>query len=270
MGRHWLIHGVGFTVRDPEGRRLGVVADVLVDPLRNRAERVLVRRPGLFRRPGHITIEARTIESVLPGARLFLVASTAEAAAPAAPPPTKRAVRIGASAQARGRELARGARPLAGTLDRRLAAVVAVALQFSGRAASAGAAATVRAGGWARRESPRLAAWLRAGAQATGRVVLTLIRVLARAGLGGARMLADLAVLVAVAAVAAWRGAAARAQQARIPLDQDPTEPDAVTTQWRSDVDAPLARDTRSGASMRPTGRRRPDEARSERSSRRR
>src|SRR5919106_5749967 len=75
VGRYWLLHGVGFTVKGPDGRTLGVVDDVLSDSVRQRAQRVTLRRPGLGRLLGRTTLLPSVVETVVPESKLFIVAS---------------------------------------------------------------------------------------------------------------------------------------------------------------------------------------------------
>lgn len=282
VGRHWLVHGVGFTVCDHTGRKLGVVEDVVVDPELHCASRVLVRRRGLVRRPRYVTVDPGVVESVFPGSQVFLVAAAERSTAPTvAATAKKRALRTAVSARAAVRELARVSRPVAGKIDRGLAAGVGVTARSSRRAANAVAVTAVRAAGLSRRaasttaaaggrgaartrrEAPRLEAWLSARAHEAGRSTLRVLRSLGVAVRKAARTLADLTVTAALLAVAASRRAAAWATQPRNP----PQQSDPEATEWRRDADAPLVRDTRG---RRIVARRSADGDRAERRSRRR
>lgn len=72
VGRYWLINGAGFTVCRADGAKLGVVEEVVVDHVRARAEHVIVRPRGLFRR--RKTIAAGAVEAVVPASQLLVVA----------------------------------------------------------------------------------------------------------------------------------------------------------------------------------------------------
>ncbi|MDQ3993052.1 MAG: hypothetical protein M3229_05275, partial [Actinomycetota bacterium] len=56
VGRYWLMHGIGFTVRSSTGRTLGIVDEVLYDSVRQRAQRVTLRRRRLGRLRGRTTL----------------------------------------------------------------------------------------------------------------------------------------------------------------------------------------------------------------------
>jgi hypothetical protein len=244
VGRYWLVHGVGFTVYRADGRRLGVVEDVVVDPVRQHAERLIVRRRRALFRRRKATFPASAVEAVAPGSQRFLVASARGASAA----PAARAIR-GAGAAALG---------FAHELLRRLAGGLVVAGRLARRGASAGTRAVVAAAGRARREAPRLESWLSARAQATGRATATFLRFLGRsafaaaarlraAALIAARVLGDLAVLTAVLAAAAWRRAAARStHRTPLPREHGPAAADPVASESGSDADAPLSRETSS------------------------
>ena len=202
VGQHWLVHGVGFTVCESGGERLGVVEDIDVDPLQHRAARVLVRRRGLFPRPRYVAIDSSAVESVLPGPRLFFVAAAEKGVSPA-PHPT---------VTERVRGVARTSRPPLAELDRRLAAAVTALLRVSRRGANAGAETAVSAAGRARRETPKLAAQLSAGALEAARAAVEVLRFLAAGALTATRLLADLVVVAAVLVASASR----RARQPRL------------------------------------------------------
>jgi hypothetical protein len=244
VGRYWLVHGVGFTVCRADGRKLGVVEDVVVDPVRQYAERLIVRRRRVFLRRRKATFPASAIAAVAPGSQRFLVASARGASAA----PVARAIRC-ASAAALG---------LVREALRRLAGCLVVAGRLARRGASAGTRAVVVAARRARREAPRLESWLSAHAHATGRATATFLRFLGRsafaaaarlgaAALVAARVLGDLAVLAAVLAAAAWRKAAARSTTRTPPPDEhEPAAADPVPSQSGGDADAPLSRETSS------------------------
>jgi hypothetical protein len=260
VGQHWLVHGVGFTVCDRNGRKLGIVEDVIVDPERHSAAGVLMRRRGIVRRPRYVTIEPGAIESVLPGPQLFLMASAERRTAPTFGARAKtRALRIAVGARAAVLELARVLRPLVRKVERGLGvaaagtarrsrraghAVDAAAVRAAGvsrRTANTTAAAAVRAAGRTRREAPRVAGWLSARAREAVRSTLRALRSLGKALRRAARVAADVSVTAALLVVAASRRAAASAAQQR----KSPPQPGSAGTEWRRDADAPLARDTR-------------------------
>ena len=258
VGRYWLSNGVGFTVCGGDGRRLGVVAHVVVDRRRQDAERLIVRRRGLVRRPRYVAIDPRSVESVLPDVRLFLVPAPERRMSPATrstakAPVGKVAVSVRATIQALGRAL----RPLVRELDRALAAAAESTLQASRRGASAGAEAAVRFAARTRRDAPRLAAWLSARARETGEALLRLLRFLDASARSSARVLGDLAVLAALGAAAVWRrAAAALAQQARKPPEESAPElPGPDVSERRRDADAPLARERNGGTASPPSQR---------------
>ncbi len=208
VGQHWLVHGVGFTVCDSDGETLGVVEDIDVDPLQHRAARVLVRRRGLFARPRYVAIDSDAVESVLPGPRLFFVAAQQGASTAQHTPHPTVTERVGG--------LARASRPPLAELDRRLAVAVAATLRSRGAERAASAEAIGSTAARARRETPRLAAWLSARALESARAAVEVLRFLAAGALiGAARLLADLAVVTAVLVAYAGRRAAAGMQQAR-------------------------------------------------------
>ena len=245
VGRHWLVHGVGFTVCDRDGRRLGVVEHVDVHPLEQRAERVLVRRRYLVRGPRYLVLDPRSVESVLPRSRVFLLPAAAKVTQPAPLAATRD--RLGRAARSTGatvRSLGLAVRPVLAELDRRLAVAVGGASRLSRSAATATAEAAVAVAERVRRGAPRVAAWLSARARDIARGTMTVLHLLGAFLRFVARVLADLAVLAAVAVVAAWRSAAAaHASRQRTLADR------------KSDADAPLARETRAGTST-PSGRR--------------
>jgi hypothetical protein len=259
VGRYWLVHGVGFTVCRDDGRELGVVEDVVVDQLRQRAEHVIVRRHGLVVRRREV-MDPGVVDAVVPASQLFLVESQATPAV--GRPRVPRA--------AAGRAVWRGAaaaRPVLGGLLRRLAAALVVVGQRLRRAGIAGVAATSRAARRARREAPRLESWLSARSRTAWRATRTAFRFLGRSGRTAALQLAafariaahvlkELAVLTAVLAVAAWRrAAAALAERRHAPPAVGPTDVED------SDADAPLGRET-SGEPPPPAERRRAERGR--------
>ena len=78
VGRYWLANGEGFDVVVERGRRLGVVEDVVVNPLTHEVSSVVVRRrfPVSARRSARVAIGDLT--AVLPASRRFLVTARAE------------------------------------------------------------------------------------------------------------------------------------------------------------------------------------------------
>ncbi len=79
VGRYWLANGAGFDVVVERGRRIGVIEEVVVDPLTQEVSGVVVRRPlstGIHR-PTHV--DTGELTAVLPASKRFLV--TAETAA---------------------------------------------------------------------------------------------------------------------------------------------------------------------------------------------
>jgi hypothetical protein len=269
VGRYWLMHGVGFTVRTADGRRLGVVDEVLCDSVRQRAQRVTLRRPGLGRLLGRTTLVPSLVEAVVPESKLFIVGGTAGEART----PRRRRVGSGDAGASVGRALARlgallalvaaNVRPLAGWLQRQCAA----ALRFTGRSARRGArsvaAASVAAAAWTRREAPHLEAWLAARARASALATKSSLRALggaarvasarlaadtrvagAHAAAGAratARALREAAVLAAVFVSDTWKQATERAPAPSAPPPAPPqAEPDEETLE---DLDAPLARE---------------------------
>jgi hypothetical protein len=70
VGRYWLVHGEGFTVCRADGRELGVVEHVVIDPVGPRARQLIVRRG---RRRTAVATDAVT--AVSPASQQFLVAS---------------------------------------------------------------------------------------------------------------------------------------------------------------------------------------------------
>jgi hypothetical protein len=245
VGRYWLANGLDFSVCDGDGRRLGVVAHVVVDRRRQSAERLIVRRRGLVRRPRYVALDPRAVASVLPDARLFLLAPAQERVTPASrATPAPRVRELAVSAGSASRAFGRASRPVVVALDRRIAAAAHSAVGASRRGANAGAAAAARAAGHTRREAPRLAAWLSARAHEARRVTGSALDLLATFARNVARVLADLVVLAAMGAVATWRRAVVAAQQHRAPSEQRPVElPEPDAPEWRRDADAPLARE---------------------------
>jgi sporulation protein YlmC with PRC-barrel domain len=260
VGRYWLTNGAGFTVCGSDGRMLGVVAHVVVDPRRQRAARMIVRRRGFLRRPRHVAIDPRAVESVHPESRLFIVPAAERGVSPAS--------RSTATARARGiLDSVRGAiqalglvlGPIVSALDRRLATAAKATLRAARSAARAGALAAARIAARTRRETPRLAAWLAARDRETRRGTLRLLRSLEASARGAARLLRELAVLAALGAASLRRrAAAALAQRAETPSQEDASESQAPnTSERRRDADAPLARDQGSGPTLPRSARRR-------------
>jgi hypothetical protein len=109
VGRYWLANGEGFDVVVEQGRRLGIVEDVVVNPLTHEVSSVVVRRrlSGLVRRPAKVAIGDLT--AVLPASRRFLV--TPNIPSPKRRKRTTRAIGIAATttgtALASGRDRAR-------------------------------------------------------------------------------------------------------------------------------------------------------------------
>jgi hypothetical protein len=252
VGRYWLVHGVGFTVCRADGRQVGVVEQVVVDPDGQYAEHVIVRREGLFVRRRRVTLDAGAFEAVSPASQQFLVEPASSGASAASRAVGALRVReVPAFARAALRALAQAALPvgrairragaasaaLVGELLRRLAGGLIVAGRLSWHGASAGAHAAVVAAGRARREAPRLESWLAARSR-------TAARRLGDATVIAARVLGGLSVLAAVLVAAAWRRAAALStRRATPPHDGAPEADDPGTTQWPSDADAPLGRE---------------------------
>ncbi len=256
VGQYWLTNGVGFAVCRTDGRKLGAVVHVVVDRRRQVAERLIVRRAGLVRRPRYVAIDPRAIESVRPDSQLFLVPATVEAATPAARRARSApALAAAASVRASVRSTWLASRPVLGELDRKLAAALASALRGARRAADAGSGGAASAFRWARLEAPRLGAWLAARAREAGAATMTMLRFLGATARKAALLLAELGVLTAVLAVAGWRRAVARLQQpSESPEspEQERFEPAAPNPrEWRRDADAPIARERRADASRR-------------------
>ena len=219
--RYWLVNGAGFAVCRADGRELGIVEDVVVDPLGQHAEQVIVHRRRRIVGRRRATIDARAFEAVSPAAQRFLVESASG----------------GASAGRPVRRAGSGSRVLAGELLRSFAAGLLLAGRVARIGARAVAHAAVAAAGRTRRESPRLQARLSSSTRTAATRLAAAARVVARA-------LGDLAVLAAVFVAAAWRRVAA-ASSSRKPIDSgERREPDKA--EWRSDADAdaPLGRET--------------------------
>jgi sporulation protein YlmC with PRC-barrel domain len=70
VGQYWLAHGTGFEVVEDDGRKLGVVADVVLDPATQHASLVLVRRRAP-RRPA--VLPPRELRLVVPASKRFVV-----------------------------------------------------------------------------------------------------------------------------------------------------------------------------------------------------
>ena len=73
VGRYWLANGEGFDVVVERGRRLGVVENVVVNPVTNEASTVVVKRrlSARLRRPAQLPVDELT--AVVPASRRFLV-----------------------------------------------------------------------------------------------------------------------------------------------------------------------------------------------------
>ena len=246
VGRYWLVHGVGFAVCRNDGHELGVVEDVVVDALSQRAELVIVRRHGLVVRRRE-ELDPGVVEAVVPASQLFLVRSEAS---PAVDTPQAPLGGAWCCDPARGRRDASGRR----RADRRVAAALVVVGRHAQRAAILSVVATRRAAGRARREAPRLESWLSARSRATWRATLSALRFLDRSARTAAlhlaafarvvwRALRELTVLVAVLAVAMWRRAVA-ALAARRTTGPKRMRLRTRPTKARTDADAPLGRET--------------------------
>lgn len=252
VGQYWLTNGVGFIVCHADGRKLGAVVHVVVDRRRQVAERLIVRRAGLLRRPRYVAIDPRAVESVSPDSRLFTVPA-AQDATPATPRPAGPRVRASAaSARTTALAAARASGPVLAAVDRRLAVSVGAALRISRRGAKTVAHAAVRASQRARRDAPRLEAWLAARASEARSLGSTFVRFLGRAAGSTGRLLGELGVLAAVLVVTAWRRTAARWQQpGGEPRAPGLEPPAAEPREWRRDADAPMARERRGESSRR-------------------
>jgi len=262
VGRYWLANGLDFTVCDGDGRRIGVVVHVVVDRRRQCAERLIVRRRGLVRRPRYIALKPHSVGLVLPDAQLFVVpaAGAARSVAASRTPTSARLRGAAGSVRAALATVVRVSLPVVLAFDRRLATAAEDTLRLMRRAASAGADAAVGTGAEIRREAPRLDAWLLSRAHENKRVTSTELRRLGVAALGFARLLGELVVLAAVGAAAAWRRAEAALAQQRTappeaPSESPPKLPDPHPPEWRRDADAPLARERRHARSARRTRR---------------
>ena len=269
VGQYWLANGLDFTVCDGNGQRIGVVVHVVVDRRRQSAERLIVRRRGLVRRPRYVALNPHAVELVLPDSQVLLLAGTrAQQAGPIAEshaPSTARARGVAASASAAFAALVRGSLPIVLALDRRLAAAAEATRRLARRVVSASADLAARTAAATRREAPRLDAWLSARAHENRRVTLTEFRRLGAAAQRFARLLGDLVVLAGVGVAAAWRRAeAARAERrttvspeaqreapGEAPAKAPPKLPDPHPPEWRRDADAPLARERRQARSGR-------------------
>ncbi len=253
VGRYWLANGLDFAVYDGDGRKLGVVAHVVVDRRRQSAERLIVRRRGLVRRPRYVALDPRAVASVQPDSQLFLLSAAEGRATPASRAPTApRARELVVSTGSAVRAFGRASRPVVVALDRRIATATHSTLRASRRGANAGADAATKAAAGARREAPRLAAWLSARALEARRVTVAALNLLAAFARNVARVLADLVVLAAMGVVATWRRAVLVAQEQRASSEQRPLElPEPDAPEWRRDADAPLAREQSDARSRR-------------------
>ncbi len=70
VGRYWLANGEGFDVVVDRGRRLGVVEDVVVNPLTQEVSGVVVRR-----RHRHAQVPVGEMTAVLPASRRFMISA---------------------------------------------------------------------------------------------------------------------------------------------------------------------------------------------------
>ena len=68
VGRYWLANGEGFDVVVDEGRRVGVVEDVVLNPLTQEVSGVVVRHGHR-----HAEVPVGELTAVLPASRRFLV-----------------------------------------------------------------------------------------------------------------------------------------------------------------------------------------------------
>jgi hypothetical protein len=247
VGRYWLIHGVGFTVCRHDGRKLGVVEEVIVDQVRQNAERVIVRRRGLV--PRLESLDPELVEAVVPGSQLFLVESPAPEPAVPSHPVAKARARSAAAAAGSGlravdqttRRAGTAARPHALGLLRALAAAVVLAARATRQGAVAYARGVAADVARARRESPRLMAWLGVRARTTGRTLRAGGRRLASAARIAGHAIAELSVLLAMLGLAAWRRAAGIVREAT--AKPASAEREAVDATDDVDADAPLGRE---------------------------
>lgn len=252
-GRYWLVHGRGFTLcRD--GRKIGVVEEVLVDPLRQGTRSVTIRRA----RFGHLrrreTIDASHLEAVVPSARLlFVAAATTDARASARERVRPHAVALGARAAASSRRGASSLRPAGSRLLQLLASMGAAAAGLARRAANTARRATLASIRWLAREAPAARAQFAAGAGEAGLIaqrVLTALAHAARVGAlhvltlarAGAGRLREAAVELVLLAAAAWR------RLLYPEAGRDGTAPTDVSREgdvnaWHADADTALGRD---------------------------
>jgi hypothetical protein len=274
VGRYWLANGLDFTVCDGDGRRIGVVVHVVVDRRRQSADRLIVRRRGLVRRPRYVALDPGSVGLVLPDTQLFVVPAVGKVR-PVAASRKPAAARVrGAAASGRGAVAAAGrvSLPVVLAFDRRLAGAAETTRRQARRAVGSGADAAARTGVAVRREAPRLDAWLAARAHENSVVTRTELRRLGVAVGGFVRFVGDLAVLAAVGAAAAVRraqAALAERRAASLGSTPDPTSettretaaqapprlPDPQPPEWRRDADAPLARERRHARPARRTRR---------------
>lgn len=264
VGRYWLMHGVGFTVRRADGHAIGVVDEVHYDSVRQRAQRVMVRRRRLGGLRRRRTLLPSLVETVVPESKLFIVGT----AAGEVRMPGRRRARAHEFAARAAAALARAvaaARPLASWSRRHGAAALAFAGRSARRGARGAASASAAAAARTRRDAPRLGAWLEARARTSGRVTASALRALGGAtrvassrlaaatrvaardvAVGArvtARVLGELAVLAAVLVSDAWKRAAAHTTASRTPLPEAPQQPVEPEAEPQSDLDAPLARE---------------------------
>ena len=82
VGRYWLANGQGFDVVVERGRRLGVVENVVVNPVTQEASTVVVKRrlSARLRRPARLPVDELT--AVVPASRRFLVTARGPARTP--------------------------------------------------------------------------------------------------------------------------------------------------------------------------------------------
>ena len=134
VGQYWLANGLDFTVCDGDGRRIGVVVHVVVDRRRQSAERLIVRRRGLVRRPRYVALNPHAVELVLPDSQLLLLAGTAAQQADRSPsrvrPQRPAHAAWQRSARAALAALVAVSLPVVLALDRRLAAAAEATLRL--------------------------------------------------------------------------------------------------------------------------------------------
>ena len=238
VGRYWLVHGVGFTVCRDDGRKVGVVEHVVVDPVLQKPERVIVRRAGIV--PRRAVIEPRAVGAVIPASQLFLVAADGRAEAPVL---DERRDEKAAPDEAEPNP------GVVAVIVAGLAHVLRAAAHAVRLAAQRAERALFRAARGGRSEAPRRAAWAAAdlrrgrrasstGARAAGRwsrAAALRLTVAARVAGHGLR---ELGVLIAVLVADATRRVTPSARATRTPADEP-----------GDDADSPLHRDASGDAS---------------------